>query len=241
MSFLKHSSCPSCGSKDNLANYSDGSKWCFGCHYYERGDTSPFVKEREDGETEELDDRQQMVELYDRGTTELNERGIAWLASFGVGVVQAIRAGMRWHPYWEQLLIPLYDDTGQLCCIQAKNFNIERAKKSKYYNIGDKSRSATTYGEGRCLVLCEDVVSSLRIGATTASMPLLGTSIAKERLVALSKQFKQLVVWLDADKWREAQTIAKQAQLLGMEAKTVFTEEDPKTYDDKQIKETLDG
>ena len=39
-SFLQHESCPSCGSKDNLARYSDGHAYCFGCGRYEPGDGS---------------------------------------------------------------------------------------------------------------------------------------------------------------------------------------------------------
>ena len=35
--FIKHESCPSCGSKDNLARYSDGHAYCFGCSYREPG------------------------------------------------------------------------------------------------------------------------------------------------------------------------------------------------------------
>jgi twinkle protein len=37
---LRHEPCPSCGSKDNLARYKDGSAWCFteNCRHYERGD-----------------------------------------------------------------------------------------------------------------------------------------------------------------------------------------------------------
>ena len=36
--FVRHEPCPSCGSKDNLARYSDGHAVCFtgGCDYYER-------------------------------------------------------------------------------------------------------------------------------------------------------------------------------------------------------------
>ena len=33
--FLHHEPCPSCGSKDNLARYSDGHGWCFGCNHRE--------------------------------------------------------------------------------------------------------------------------------------------------------------------------------------------------------------
>ncbi|MBA58521.1 MAG: hypothetical protein CMQ40_05045 [Gammaproteobacteria bacterium] len=36
--FLQHEPCPHCGSKDNLARYSDGHGFCFGCKYYEHPD-----------------------------------------------------------------------------------------------------------------------------------------------------------------------------------------------------------
>ncbi len=32
--FVMHTSCDKCGSKDNNAVYSDGSMWCFGCETY---------------------------------------------------------------------------------------------------------------------------------------------------------------------------------------------------------------
>lgn len=37
-SFVRKEPCPSCGSKDNLARYTDGHGYCFGCGHYERGD-----------------------------------------------------------------------------------------------------------------------------------------------------------------------------------------------------------
>lgn len=41
--FVAHEPCPECGSRDNLARYSDGHGHCFGCGHYERGtgDTAP--------------------------------------------------------------------------------------------------------------------------------------------------------------------------------------------------------
>lgn len=40
--FLRKEPCPSCGSKDNLARYSDGHAYCFtsGCDHYEHGENS---------------------------------------------------------------------------------------------------------------------------------------------------------------------------------------------------------
>ena len=40
--FVKHEPCPACGSSNNLARYSDGHAFCFGCDYYEKGNgTAP--------------------------------------------------------------------------------------------------------------------------------------------------------------------------------------------------------
>ncbi len=36
--FIQHEPCPSCGSSDNLARYSDGHGFCFGCNHYEPAD-----------------------------------------------------------------------------------------------------------------------------------------------------------------------------------------------------------
>ena len=38
--FLRHEPCPSCGSKDNLARYVDGSAYCFGCKHHEKASGS---------------------------------------------------------------------------------------------------------------------------------------------------------------------------------------------------------
>ena len=46
--FIRHEPCNSCGSKDNLARYSDGHAYCFGCNYYEPStDTPEFFNTRE--------------------------------------------------------------------------------------------------------------------------------------------------------------------------------------------------
>src|SRR5215217_6506571 len=47
-SFLHKEPCPACGSRDNLARYSDGHGHCFGCGHYEHGDgsTSPSTPRR---------------------------------------------------------------------------------------------------------------------------------------------------------------------------------------------------
>ncbi|MFZ2190128.1 MAG: hypothetical protein WAV48_05070 [Candidatus Magasanikiibacteriota bacterium] len=71
-------------------------------------------------------------------------------------------------------------------------------------------------------------------------MPLLGTHIAKEKLMALrASGYTDLIVWLDSDKYREARNIADQAKLIGFKARAQFTELDPKDLDQQTIMEIL--
>lgn len=225
--FLRHEPCPSCGSRDNLGRYSDGSAYCFGCGYQERGEKSPFVGER-DGQNESLSDG---VRFPEDATNIVVGTGLEWLAKYELDARDAYRAGFKWSPYWQQLLMPFYDSDGNLCCIQAKNFNPKRASKAKYYNIGEKAQSRTIYGnQGGTLVLTEDALSALVVSKVADAKPLLGTSIPREQIVGFKEHYNRLVVWLDADKWREGRSIADQAKLLGMETKTLLTEKDPKEY-----------
>ena len=41
--YVSHEPCPKCGSRDNLARYSDGHGYCFGCTHYEDGDGTTYT------------------------------------------------------------------------------------------------------------------------------------------------------------------------------------------------------
>ncbi len=45
--FVAHEPCPNCGSQDNLARYSDGHGYCFGCEHYDYGNKSSRKIERQ--------------------------------------------------------------------------------------------------------------------------------------------------------------------------------------------------
>ena len=47
--FVRHEPCPSCNSRDNLARYSDGHAYCFGCEYREPavGEVNEFNNNKE--------------------------------------------------------------------------------------------------------------------------------------------------------------------------------------------------
>jgi len=46
--FVKHEPCPACGSKDNMARWSDGHTFCFGCGYRQSAnDDEGYIMEQQ--------------------------------------------------------------------------------------------------------------------------------------------------------------------------------------------------
>jgi len=74
--FVAHEPCPSCGSRDNLARYSDGHGYCFGCQHYDYGPNAAPAERRRTLETIKVE----YQPLVKRGITEETCR------KFGYGV-----------------------------------------------------------------------------------------------------------------------------------------------------------
>lgn len=47
--FMRREPCPECGSRDNLARYSDGHAYCFGCQHREKGEDMSDTDEQDTG------------------------------------------------------------------------------------------------------------------------------------------------------------------------------------------------
>lgn len=67
-----HEPCPECGSKDNLARYSDGHGYCFGCGFYEKGTADGVYAIRESRTKEK-----RVKELISGEVKALAKRGIS--------------------------------------------------------------------------------------------------------------------------------------------------------------------
>lgn len=228
--FVKHTPCPSCGSRDNRAEYDDGSSYCFGCGSSSRRTRLP--------QTNQESDEGEYVTLPKDATTDFPPHCYQWLTKDGLDLPTILKAGIKYSPSKDQALFPYYDRQGQLALVQARNF---RKGAPKYFNIGNKEDVYPIYGnlDSKTLVLCEDTLSAIKIGMVSKGMSLLGTSISATKLAVLGRKHQKIVVWLDRDKWREAREIADKARWLGLSTTSVFTEQDPKTYSLDKIKELL--
>lgn len=229
--------CPKCGSRDNLGHWDDGSLFCWGCHYYKSPQGGVFRKPYERTKVSEA----LKYPLPDDFGTDFSEEAVQWLAKYGLSVPRAIANGIGFSASKKQLIFRVLGADRELLWWQSRNLDPVIAKRKKYFNGGDPIDIRPIYGEslGQRLVLVEDIVSAIRVGAVFPSMPLLGSYLPRQKLVRLARLYSSLWVWLDSNKFKEAQEISKQAKMLGLESRAIYTDLDPKCYSDDQIKEIL--
>ncbi len=242
--FVKHTKCPQCGSRDNLGVYSDDSKYCFGCGYTERGDHVSAIRESN------VEERNSVSKLPADAGFDFSADGVRFLRQYAITVEEAISRGIKWSEREQQLIFSYYDREGNLACVQARNFNPYRVAKAKYYNQGSPkevlpiyknsgARSSGLVSVSRRLVITEDTLSAVCIARQSDAMPALGTYVPVQKIMALAGLYEFIVVWLDHDKWREAREIADNCKWVGLSARTVFSELDPKCYSNEEITEYL--
>lgn len=225
--FVKHEPCPKCGSKDNLARYSDGSGYCFGCGYTEF--TTKYVPQNDDEEAPKV------VKLPEDCTEQIDDKGLAWLNRYDIHASERHRYRMLWSPSKQQLIFPLFDKSQALVAYQARNFHPE--SKVKYKSQGKIHDVMYFCGKKATpIILVEDLLSAIKIGRLGVAMPLWGSEASTPLLMRLKDHCNGIIVWLDSDKWKNSHDIVKRAQSIGLPAMSVFTNLDPKEYNDDQIK-----
>lgn len=316
--FLHHTSCPRCNSRDNLAIYSDGSGWCFGCRFKLGTKVSPYVEQME---KEEHPLPKDLIQEYPKQVIE-------WVMKYDVTIPELIRRNVYWSPS-TQLLIFKHEEcrsnsisknnfsfkdpnTTRIPCLQTNkgdeggSYNTRRtlaldkcysediksqtfatgrsfskSHKYKYKSFGNKnsvwcgypcktedtftirdlrargipnkSTNITPVGNSRqrnigntppgtisSCVLVEDCLSAIKIARQSDSYPLMTSTLSLPEIKRLAGVYDAFLVWLDGNKYDNAQALARKFQLLGKKATAVYTQGDPKEYSDKKIAEVLD-
>lgn len=212
--FVQHEPCPRCGSKDNLARYDDGSAWCFGCSYYERGSLKD-AKPKSPVKT---------------SFTEVATLPPAWERKLLLGGYTASeRALFTYSPDMDRLVFRL----GEFA--EARSLT----KQPKVLSFGTKPFHV--FGEGVPIVVVEDVFSAIKVGRVTSAVPLFGAVISKPWAMLLSKITKDVIIWLDEDKYNEAVKQGKMLRLLNLNVRVINSPQDPKMYTDQELERYVYG
>lgn len=188
--FLYHEPCPSCGSKDNLGRYTDGHAHCFGCNYYEHGDSGVSIARKPVNPN--------LTEYYEGTVDPLVARGITEETCGKFGVRVGSYRGKKVHLY------PYYRDNQVVACKV-------RDKDKNFTFIGDTSNpplfGMNLWSSGKKIIVTEGEIDALTVSQLqgnkwpTVSVPN-GANGAKKSLsknLEFFNGFDEVVLMFDMD------------------------------------------
>lgn len=148
-SFIRKEPCPECGSRDNLARYSDGHGYCFGCGHYEHGDGSDTPPKQIKGQRMENALRGEFKALPKRGLTEETCRKFGYMV------------GKDKHGKTVQIA-PYHDENGRLVAQKLRD-------AEKNFSCVGNMKEAVLFGQhlwptgGRRVVITEGEIDCMTI------------------------------------------------------------------------------
>lgn len=236
--FLRHESCPRCGSKDNLGVWSDGHKWCFGCHYYE---ASPESIETYKTRMEHFTNHD--IEAPELDTSDFHpaipDEALAWLRKYGISDTEIKHYELCWNRKTSSLVFPVFNSRKKLVYYQERYFGPDK-DKPKYITRGSKTQQLMYIINNnfpKTLVLVEDYVSAIKVSRYCSASPLLGSNISSRASKWVAERFNRVRLWLDMDK--AVESLREASRLPVNDVRVVLTPLDPKEYSTGEIVKIL--
>lgn len=260
---LYNEACPRCRkdghdkSGDNLAVYSDDSRYCWRCGYFHNGSNS--IAGFLDSRAKPVLNKYRTLNLPDDCIPSFPTDVLCWLDKYQLIQSDIIKAGALYSqngritkkgrfsrllcfPFWQYL-----DNDMILLGYQARVFG-EGKEKCKWLSFGDVQSIVHVLNNGvghaliktTRLVLVEDIISAIKVSRLGISaMPLFGVNI-KSRI----GQFRvlnplELIIFLDPDQHKHSITESNLLRLNGFKTHTVLSKKDPKEYTYDELKELL--
>lgn len=173
-----------------------------------------------------------------------------WLASYSISPSLSTMLKLKWSITLSRLILPCFDQAGVLVYWQGRA--LEKWRKPKYLTAESMQATGVTFSSVRSgvvplhdgpLVLVEDIVSAVRVGHVYPTHALLGTALTDGKLAAIlrDRTDDRVLTWFDADaagsKARQACT--RRLPLVGLRARHLRTDADPKNYSNRQIEEIV--
>ena len=250
--------CPQCGEGTNTNaaivnhNHKYYSVFCNACDfkdYQSKGVMSLAERTKINELNEEALRVVQKIELPDDITYEpeqFSREARMWLFKAGLTPTVWRQYSIGYSARLQRVVLPIFNTDGSLKWFQCRA--ILKGQKPKYIQpSGNKSNILFTAGSGNFtgrVVVVEDIMSAIRVGnattdSNTTAISLLGTKITAGQATYLSN-FKECITWLDGDKAgkRGSYHVRSVVGLL-TPCRNVRTDEDPKCYSNKHIREVL--
>ncbi len=243
--------CPSCGGKKTCSITNKGNRYvrlCFRCKEADSASAPAMTPQ----ERRELIIAAQAFEateptLPQDFTPNIPVPGLLWLSKAGLNYHDIQEHRIGWSPELRRVVLPVYNRRNILAGVQARS--VEPFVKPKYLNqiwSGPRPMFRTDLqkrGRNSTVVLTEDIMSACRIAKTgTTAFSLLGTNLMDAPIAEIDESpYDDVVVWMDSDEAGQdaRRTMLRQLSAVGINARSVYSELDPKLLDLEAINEHL--
>lgn len=239
--FLRHEPCEKCGSSDAKGVFDDGHTYCWSCNGYKPSEITSGEQAAS------------ILLLKSQGAIDKNNMSLPldiskdipklpyqWLKGYGVTNEEMQKHGLLWSESRQMLIFPFYGEEATVLCWQGRYFP---ARFPKVFTAGYPDKYTLMYYNGNTInssvCLVEDCISAILVARRGDSAPLFGSNLSTHKAIGLSRLYKKLIIWLDADKYATAVTLANKFSVLFEEVKVIYTEKDPKEYSTEEIRKYL--
>lgn len=243
--------CPKCAErgqdtrKDNLIRYDDGHAHCFSCTYRIMATGHEIIvrQQRRDAQNEE-EVKELPAQLPADAQKKIDVKALQWLDKYGIIRDEIIENDIRWSDFKQWLIFPIREQGGSLLAWQARNFQINEQYASKWISRGNMQAIMHVLGFKKHpdspLVVVEDVVSAIKVARHSRALCVFGSQIQVRQFLRMKYLTKEIILWLDGDKYVESLAFSKKAKLVtGLPTRVIFTSRDPKDHSDDEIKNIL--
>lgn len=193
------------------------------------------------------------LQLPDHCTRDIREwprEARGWVRQYGITREEIRDYGLLYDIDSRRVVLPWYSgsDLGlyQLRKIFADDAGTDGTKPKYITRRRSLAGAHNISGDSstRVLVLCEDILSAIKLSRVCAVYPLLGTSLSTEGLTTIMDgDWDRIYIWLDDDNRyvKKAQLVLKITLENFFKVKIVHTKgKDPKEHTIEEIKEILD-
>lgn len=228
----KHEPCPNCPSSDAYWVYPDGHGYCFSCKTPTFPTTRENVERKIQAKTLATDSSTSPTTVIDPSfwTLKLPPVALAWLSKYGITANEIKENDIYWNTADSGLVFVIdwiSNPDGKAPSVTSTRYFIS---SQKYRTRGKKQDSKKIWGlRNERLILCEDVLSAIKIGRTSSAKALLGTSPNWSFLQSISPKYDRIDVWLDPDKRMDSIYISNTLKQFGIKSEPIFSKNDPKT------------
>lgn len=240
---VKKERCPKCAGLgkdtkgDNLVSYSDGHSYCFSCGYTLNGDGAKLSQYYKNNQP--LTFPKHEVFLPSDCSFDYPQQAVEWVGQYEIEKPTLMKHRVMWSQSKERLCFPIIGSENEFLAYVGRNFNRSKGEP-KWISFGNLNDTLHIIGvDNQPLVMCEDIVSAIKLSKFVQAMPLFGVHIGETRFKRIYRTIQkglQCIIWLDPDMRIKAVKQSALGSSMGLNMRTLFTDKDPKEHSYDELK-----